>query len=674
MKRILFACVFFIAACLITPMLVVSQSYQPIDNSTAVSVNPSLSITFNQGDVLTLGSDKYFYIEPYDLADITSTRIVLRTQYPGPRGQTIPADSRIQIAGNIITFDLSGLSSTLSDQIEYVVYCSSGALLVNEVVFNGINGTWGVPPSTNDWTFTTERVCSWLGSTSSSWTDNTNWDKPFLNGATVKINGTGSYQPILSGTATVNDLIIEAAGALTVGATANLVISKKLELKSLASDNADLTIIGSVTVDPGRVFIRQTVSATARSYNLSSPVSGATMNSIGGNFQMYEWNGNTGLWVLTSGSSTMETGRGYVLRQSVTAPSLTFSGALNTGTVAKDVFLTASNSAGWNLIGNPFSCAIDFANVTRTSNLEPAFWIYQNLTNLYGAYNTSIGAGVTLLSSMIPSNHAFWVKIKEGTTIPSTETVTMGNACKSNFNNSYLKAAKNEPQYAKVKLAVVSGSVEDEVLIAFADEAKDEVESFDCIKYFTQNNEVIQPFIPVGNKSLAISSYPLFDNGKVVPLSLKVPLVGSYSINRKVIEYVDDAVGVFLDDNKLQTSTDLRTTPSYSFDLEAADIDGNGINSGRFQVRFVGGIATNVDNIGRIAKMAIAAQGNTITISHYGIKDGLFSVYDLKGVHMASNQLSVSGETQLSVKQEGLYIVKVSTKTGIETFKVLISK
>jgi hypothetical protein len=133
MKRILFAYVFFVVACLITPMLIMSQGYQPINNSTGVSVNPSLSITFNPGDVLTLGSDKHFYIEPFDYNDITSNRVDLRTQYPGPRGQ-IAADARIQIVGNVITFDLTGLASTLSDGIEYVVYCNVGTLLVNGVV------------------------------------------------------------------------------------------------------------------------------------------------------------------------------------------------------------------------------------------------------------------------------------------------------------------------------------------------------------------------------------------------------------------------------------------------------------------------------------------------------------------------------------------------------------
>ncbi len=121
---------------------IASYTLNPANSATGVSEMPTLTMTFNSGDVLALNSGFSIYIAHTDF----SNPIELTTGGTGfpPSSQ----DPRLQISNHVFTFDLS--ATKLDYSSDYMVYIPSGALTVNGSVFTEFNNV-----SNPNWVFTT---------------------------------------------------------------------------------------------------------------------------------------------------------------------------------------------------------------------------------------------------------------------------------------------------------------------------------------------------------------------------------------------------------------------------------------------------------------------------------------------------------------------------------------
>jgi hypothetical protein len=516
-----------------------------------------------------------------------------------------------------------------------------------------LNGTWGIPPASNNWTFTTEKIRVWKGSVDGDITKVLNWEnnKVFENWATVKVPSGKSNYPKLTGTASVNDLIIESGGSFTVSETGIFTIAGKLELKSDAGNNADFACLGALTYDANNVLIHQNVELDSRFYYVSSPVVGATQISIGATNPMDIWDPSIGDYTAYPSSSAMEAGQGFILKSS---QSLLFRGEINAGNISKIIYRTTQN-AGWNLIGNPYPCAIDWNEINKSVEVVNSFWIYDNLADKYAAYNASLSGGANLIDgSKIPSNHSFWVKVSSEYPAPSSGLVTFDNNSKVVSSGTYLKNATLEPQYPKLKIACKSGEINDEILIGFAPEATVGFDTYDTEKYFSYNNALAQPFMSVAGKRLCVNSYPELVNELNVPIVLRSGIVGDYSIERISIENFEDQIQINLVDLQENISIDLRNIASYPFSLTST-----GDISNRFVIQFVGSISTSVDEQFLVSdKLAVAVDGRNIFVNFAdSAGEIVVSLYSIAGKQIFYKKVS-GNEAEIVAPNEGVFGLK----------------
>jgi hypothetical protein len=515
--------------------------------------------------------------------------------------------------------------------------------------------------SPNKWSFTTEKVRTWKGSAGSDWIDVDNWvgGLIFEDNSTLKIPD-GVNKPIVETNIVTNDLIIGDKGGITISSAGSITINGKLELQSSIGDNADFVCLGGLSYDPEKVRIYQHIDYNARTYHVASPVIDATQTSIGCDLGMYQWDISIGDYSLYSASAVMDAAQGFALRST---QNLMFTGSIQTGDVIKSISRTGSN-AGWNFVGNPYPCAIDMRHVARSAEVLESFWVYNSLATTYATINAVTGATAnSTTGTKIPSNHAFWTQVKPTF---STGTLTFSNNSKAFADGTFLKAASIEPIYYNLKLACGNGTVNDEFLISFAAESSDGYDMYDSEKKFSTNAAIAQPFMTVEGKELVINSYPKLENELIVPVKLRVGAAGDYTFERISIENFEESVGLYLIDLQENQVVDLRNIQSYPFSVSST-----GDLIGRFQVKFVGSIATQnkAELLDDKTDIVVFDKKISLKFATNGLVDVDLIMLDGKS---AGQYKFYGGEGEISVKSAGIYVVKFVTSNGVYSQKVLV--
>ncbi|MBJ7427480.1 MAG: hypothetical protein JHD28_00750, partial [Bacteroidia bacterium] len=266
---------------------------------------------------------------------------------------------------------------------------------------------------------------------------------------------------------------ISATGSMTVNAgcafsvsSGTLTTNNNLTLKSDATGTA--SIGNSAGSFSGEMTVERYIPANGRRYRfLASPVVGGTslewrdgagIVTSGKGIQITGGTGtvdasttnapsafyynessttNTGIngvgkWVAIDGSTSLTNGRGYrvfvrgdrtisltTVNSDNNATTISVSGTHPTGTVTLPVTYTAGDGGlGWNLVGNPYPCSIDFTSGsgwTKTS-IGTGVAVYRPSSNSY-AYSITNGDATNNVnvttnggSNIIGSGQAFWVR------------------------------------------------------------------------------------------------------------------------------------------------------------------------------------------------------------------------------------------------------------------------
>jgi len=175
----------------------------------------------------------------------------------------------------------------------------------------------------------------------------------------------------------------------------------------------------------GSVVFSQYLNA-AGSHLISSPVSQGFTITTGDATQLYSYDANAGNWA-TIGTNTTTAGLGFAARVDPTqipfltaAASASVTGTPNTSMTHTLGYYSANSLAGgsgtgWNLIGNPYTCGLDWSTVSLT-NVNSAFYVWDPSTTSYKYYSAG---GIS--SPVIPPMQAFWVQATQaGASISTT--------------------------------------------------------------------------------------------------------------------------------------------------------------------------------------------------------------------------------------------------------------
>ncbi len=543
------------------------------------------------------------------------------------------------------TLDITGLTINLNHYI-YVVSQESAYSLYSTI---------------EQLNFQRDILNTWTGSVSNVFNEPGNWSATYVNSGSMYVPQTASNYPLLDATIEVNNIEVEAGAQLTVGTSGNITVLGSLDLYSTSTQNASFINNGTFTINSDKVRIHQAVSTSTRNYYVSSPVAGATQNSIGADLGMYYWDNPTGNWMLASPTAAMVPTTGYVLRSN---NSLVFTGAINNGIQTATVSRSISG-LGWNLIGNPYPSAVDWtsAGFTKT-NVVDAFWIYLNDQDKYGVYNTPGGTAVNITNPQIPSNHCFWVKVPSPNT---TGDVRFTNNVRVHNNTSYLKNATLSTN-PTLKIAGVNGTYRDEIAILFNENATIDFDEYDSEKKFSSNTNYIQFFTTSEDKDVCINGYPLYTNDFTVPLSFKADQTGTFSIEKIDYSNFPGNHTVILEDLVENKTVDLIADGNYTFNVSSA-----GTITDRFLLTFKGDFATAIDYDNKVLKSQIFGFKKSIIIKSKDLKDARYKIFNIKGQLIKEGLTVPNSRTEVNIGTGGIFIVKVIHSNGVESEKVILN-
>ena len=345
---------------------------------------------------------------------------------------------------------------------------------------------------------------------------------------------------------------------------------------------------------------------------------------------------------------------------------------------------------GWNLIGNPYPCALDWndAGWTKT-NITNTVYMWDGDNGNYIYYNNTTpedheeGVGQTLNSDAnaqyIPAMQSFIVKASDAPTftIPASARV-------HSSNTMYKKGEKEEPNFSYVKLQAANNGQTDELIVRFFNEATPEIDdNFDVYKMYSTTSELPQIYSIVNEIGtdipLAFNSLPIPDMTSTeftsIPLGFVAKEDGTYTIRATELINLDFQNIYLVDriDDQNYIQTDLLKTTEYTCFIEEGEI------RDRFYLFFFPAeVTTNLfeNEDSKSTNVQIYSNTNQIFININSLEEtnGTVEIYNILGECILKSQANSTFNTYTLNQANGNYIVKYITKSNIYTEKVFILK
>lgn len=235
---------------------------------------------------------------------------------------------------------------------------------------------------------------------------------------------------------------------------------------------------------------------------------------------------------------------------------------------------------GWNLIGNPFTAAIDWDNSNITfNNVENVIYYYDGSTGNYKYYRPASSSdhvfnhGITVNggSRYVPANQAFMIKA----TAPGA-SITIPASARVHNSQILLKSAGEAPNIVRMKLT--DGTYSDETVIQLANGAMIGFDAtLDAHKRFAGNTAIPQIFsLDANHEVYAINTLPL--NIDTVKLGYYIANDGYYTLQFSNITLQN--YRIWFVDNQEDTMFRVKRDGAYQFYTTG------GMNYSRFKLVF----------------------------------------------------------------------------------------
>jgi hypothetical protein len=573
----------------------------------------------------------------------TSNTITLLVNDQLAPAVNIVADANPVTAGTLVTFTPTPVNGGTPSYQWYVngglvgggdtyAYVPANDDQVYVVLITSLTCVTSATATSNTITMTVNPVVpattTWTGAVNSDWFNPGNWGNGVPGAITqVTIPGGLTNYPTLDAPATIAGVTINSGGSF-IGS----------EFLTTASALVKRDIVNSVF------------------HFISSPVASTTFGEVFPFNQTEVWvrqyNETTGDWDNLTSADAPAVGKGYTVQMNQPQTAL-FEGVLNnspvTLTLVKQNPGTDPSRVGWNLLGNPFTSAIDW-DLTDHSNVDGAVYVWNGTQ--YVSWNGSIGA---LTDGIIPAQNAFFAK-----TVTDGLTLNVPLSARVHSSQAFYKATIAD----MLEITAEGNSYSDKTFVRFNNMASSDFDSqYDAYK-LTGNINAPQLFSLInGDTYLSINELPMAGN-EVVDLGFSCNTTGIYTIAAAGAENFASSVPVILQDVKLNTYQDLKTNPLYSFGYEAGE------NVNRFKLWFqqVTGINSPVIN-----NLKVYSFDKTVVIENNDGLTGEVGIYDITGRAISSQVLTNQSTTQIPVNAAGgTYIVKIITANGPVNAKVFI--
>lgn len=524
-----------------------------------------------------------------------------------------------------------------------------------------LNGSVGPSPST------------WTGTTSTAWTTLGNWSCDVPTAYTDVTIGTSANYPVIPAAAdiTVKSLTINA-GSVTVSPTAKLTVTNTLAntmgndglvIKSDASGTGSLIHNTADVAGTVERYISGSAILTANLYHQVSVPLASSSNPTSNLFldsYLYDFTESSSVWHSLGESTTtpLDVDKGYLIYYPNTSHTYTFAGTLRAGTVSPSISFTDGDH-GLNLVPNPYPSAIDWTLTTK-ANLADAIWIWNSAFQNYGAYGTETGTGTSATTKYIAVGQSFFVRADA--TAPA---FTMENADRVHNAQAFLKNTQTIEN--QLHLTADGNHSRDEIVLAFNDKWSAATESADVSKmYGSEGSPQLNTVASDGSK-LSIDARQLTDGDVIVPLNFSLTETTAVTFTASGLETFNAGTPILLEDLMLNTTTDLRSNPVYTFSHSAGDTEN------RFRLVF--NVTTAINKQTGITQGRIFVDGGMLHIDIAGMQQAkaTIALYDATGRRLSSQTEVILGQVQIAAPSAaGMYIVRVTGSNKTFTAKVVV--
>jgi len=473
---------------------------------------------------------------------------------------------------------------------------------------------------------------------------------------------------------------IDYNSKVTVSNTLTVDGSSSLTLNSTSGGTASLIESTTpVTATVKRYLADYVITNDYMFHLLSSPVTAQAIqpefvtNTPTPGQDFYAWDEVNNLWInSTDGAGAWNSsfennftvGKGYLVAYPDPVTK-TYTGTLNT--YASPLVLTCTNTSGmgegWNLLGNPFPCAIDWANISLGDGMDNALYYYDNTQQKYRYYlqfsgdngTTTIGSG----QQYIPAMQGFMVHAKT----TGTKTVSIDNNDRTHSGmDVYYKSANTAPE--SMVLTVAGNGAEDETFIHFNTNATNAFDGdFDAYKLRSYNSGLPNLFTKGSdNSELSINGLPFESDNIIIPLYFE-GIEGPWTITANLSQMQNKSV--LLEDTKLNKMSDLSISPMVAFEKSTGD------NPDRFLLHFK---ALGTGDQTEVASPNVYAYGSSVYVASAPPRAEI-RIYSITGQLISKTTASGDGMEvfEMSRQPAGVYFITVIDGKSSYSNKIVLN-
>ncbi|MBN2616147.1 MAG: T9SS type A sorting domain-containing protein [Bacteroidales bacterium] len=534
---------------------------------------------------------------------------------------------------------------------------------------------------------------TWTGDFSTDWNAAGNWVNWIIPDTLVDITipAGRSYYPVIDSGTTVKaykisvnngaTFKISTGGAMTI--SDSLVNNGTFTLASSASGNGSL-IVDTAVSGTGNFIRQQYIPNNDGWHMIASPSLSDTIigsdfvpapsgGILGTDFDFYSFNEAvsaswdniraTGNTVNTGFEKEFDPGKGYLVAYAASygKTMLNFKGKFNVGDVTTpNLTVTSADTwAGWNLIGNPYTSAIDWNKANKSAFADNFAYVYDPNKAGGAGYVTVDG---TTSGALIAPGQGFFVDVNT----PGSFTFT--HSMQIHHTSSVLKtdAVSND-----VTLRLSSGSNKyDETTVRIVSGSDTKRDRTDALQMNSLDKSVPQLWSYTSDSvAVSINSYPVIDSVQKVQMGVYIPSDGSYSISlqKQTGDFGNEQV--ILEDLSNGTKTNLSQSGNYTFNASKGD-------SKQFILFVTGTMGINNPTANNTTLLYAYQSRVFIQNKDNSPITGQVKIYNLLGQVVYQKQVSETSRVVLNPNvTTGIYIVRLQDNKGnVLTKKVSISE
>jgi hypothetical protein len=422
-------------------------------------------------------------------------------------------------------------------------------------------------------------------------------------------------------------------------------------------DNGTTNIAGAITV--------QQYLTSEKWHLVGAPISDAVISSYFDTYlKFYNEPSDSWTYLVLPLTTPMNVAGGYAawasnsLTGTTTIEFETATGSLNNADYYIDTlsFTSGAPMEGFNLLGNPYTSALDWNTNWSMNNLSGWMVIYDN--GIYRGYHTD-GSAYNGGTSIIPSTQGFWVRA-----LGSNANITIPRAERVHNAQPFYKS-ENLSIYPEIRLTSEINGMMDETAILFSPGATAGFDGFYDLMKFENVSEAPTLYTISGGKEYGVNYLSENYNDVTIPVGFKTGQDGIYVIKAPKVGGFPSNIKVYLEDRKTGTISDLFENSMSEFAYSVSD------DPHRFNI-LLKDMAMGFEDISTQDVFIYSFQ-NTVNIKIPQMQHGEASVYDLLGREIIRKNIRGENLNQIEVNSiPGYYIVRVRTVDQVVTQKVFI--